>query len=128
MPQRTSESQRLRNAIEVRDEVLPRSGAHTVGIDETSLRRGQHYANVVHDLDAKRRLFATVGRAHRRVVDFARDLKSHGAGTDQRCGGGARPWLRDEHFGVHPKRHRAGVARNSHGRDQSCFPHLRRDT
>jgi transposase len=49
-----------------------------VGIDETSLRRGQHYITVVHDLDAKRLLFATEGRDHRTVVAFARDLKAHG--------------------------------------------------
>ena len=30
-----------------------------VGVDETSLRRGQDYITVVHDLDAKRLLFAT---------------------------------------------------------------------
>jgi transposase len=38
------------------------TGVSTVGIDETSLRRGQHYITVVHDLDAKRLLFATEGR------------------------------------------------------------------
>ncbi|MCW8209823.1 ISL3 family transposase, partial [Verminephrobacter aporrectodeae subsp. tuberculatae] len=36
----------------------------TVGIDETSMRRGQNYITVVHDLDAKRLLFATEGREH----------------------------------------------------------------
>lgn len=51
---------------------------HTVGIDETSLRRGQHYITVVHDLDAKRLLFATEGRDHQTVLDFAADLKAHG--------------------------------------------------
>jgi len=50
----------------------------TVGIDETSLRRGQNYITVVHDLDAKRLLFATEGRDHQTVVDFAADLKAHG--------------------------------------------------
>jgi hypothetical protein len=49
-----------------------------VGIDETSLRRGQHYITVVHDLDAKRLLFATEGRDHQTVLDFAADLKAHG--------------------------------------------------
>ena len=33
---------------------------------------------VVHDLDAKRLLFATEGRDHQTVVDFAADLKAHG--------------------------------------------------
>ena len=54
------------------------AGVQTVGIDETSLRRGQNYITVVHDLDAKRLLFATEGRDHQTVLDFAADLKAHG--------------------------------------------------
>ena len=53
-------------------------GVQIVGVDETSLRRGQHYITVVHDLDAKRLLFATAGRDHQTVLDFAADLKAHG--------------------------------------------------
>ena len=53
-------------------------GVRVVGIDETSLKRGQHYITVVHDLDAKRLLFATEGREHQTVLDFAADLKAHG--------------------------------------------------
>ena len=53
-------------------------GVQIVGIDETSLRRGQHYITVVHDLQAKRLLFATEGRDHQTVLDFAADLKAHG--------------------------------------------------
>ena len=49
-----------------------------VGIDDTSLHKGQSYITVVHDLDAKRLLFATEGRDHQTVVDFAVDLKTHG--------------------------------------------------
>ena len=54
------------------------SGVRIVGIDETSLRRGQSYITVVHDLDAKRLLFATEGRDHQTVVEFTEDLKAHG--------------------------------------------------
>jgi len=54
------------------------AGVQTVGIDETSLRRGQSYITVVHDLDGKRLLFATEGRDHQTVVEFAADLKAHG--------------------------------------------------
>ena len=54
------------------------SGVQIIGIDETSLRRGQNYITVVHDLDAKRLLFATEGRDHQTVVDFAADLRAHG--------------------------------------------------
>ena len=32
----------------------------------------------MHDLDAKRLLFATVGRDNQTVLDFAADLKAHG--------------------------------------------------
>jgi transposase len=45
--------------------------------DETSLRRGRHYITVVHDLDTKWLLFATAGRDHQTVLDFAADLKAH---------------------------------------------------
>ena len=54
------------------------SEVRTVGIDETSLRKGQNYITVVHDLEAKRLLFACQGRDHQTVVDFASDLKAHG--------------------------------------------------
>lgn len=54
------------------------AGVHIVGIDETSLRRGQDYITLVHDLDAKRLLFATQGRDHQTVLEFAADLKAHG--------------------------------------------------
>jgi transposase len=58
-------------------------GVQIVGIDETSLRRGQDYITVVHDLDEKRLLFATEGREHQTVVDFAADLKAHGGEPEQ---------------------------------------------
>lgn len=56
----------------------PFSGVRIVGIDETSLRRGQNTITVVHDLEAKRLLFATEGRTHQTVLDFVADLKAHG--------------------------------------------------
>ena len=54
-----------------------------VGIDEISLRKGQSYITVVHDLDAKRLLYACEGRDHQTVVDFADDLKAHGGDPAQ---------------------------------------------
>ena len=54
------------------------SAVRIVGIDETSLRRGQDYVTVVHDLDAKRLLFCTPGRDHTTVQEFAVDLSAHG--------------------------------------------------
>ena len=53
-------------------------GVKVIGIDETSLRRGQDYLTVVHDLEAKRLLFATPGRDHQTVVAFVQDLLAHG--------------------------------------------------
>lgn len=53
-------------------------GVEIVGIDETSLRRGQDYVTVVHDLEEKRLLFATPGHDHQTVVEFAADLAAHG--------------------------------------------------
>lgn len=58
-------------------------GVQIVGIDETSLRRGQSYITVAHDLDAKRLLFATEGRDHQTVLDFAADLEAHGGDPAQ---------------------------------------------
>jgi transposase len=54
------------------------SGVRLIGIDETSLKRGHEYLTVVHDLDAKRLLFATPGRDHTTVHEFATDLAAHG--------------------------------------------------
>ena len=54
------------------------SEVHLIGIDETNVRRGQQYITVVHDLDAKRLLFATPGRDHETVKRFADDLRAHG--------------------------------------------------
>jgi len=54
-----------------------------VGIDETSLRKGQNYITVVHDLERKRLLFACEGRDHQTVVDFASALKAHGGQPEQ---------------------------------------------
>ena len=54
------------------------SKVRIVGIDETSLRRGQDYVTVVHDLDAKRLLFCTPGRDHQTIQAFAQDLHAHG--------------------------------------------------
>lgn len=59
------------------------AGVEVIGIDETSLRKGQHYITVVHDLNAKRLLFATEGRSHQTVLGFVQDLKAHGGDPAQ---------------------------------------------
>jgi len=53
-------------------------GVQIVGVDKTSLHRGQHYITLVHDLDVKR-LRATDGRDHQTVLDFAAELRAHGS-------------------------------------------------
>ena len=52
-------------------------GVSTVGVEETSLRKGQKYIALARDLQAKRLLFACEGRDHQTVADFASDLKAH---------------------------------------------------
>lgn len=54
-----------------------------IGIDETSVKKGQNDITVVHDLQAKRLLFATPGRDHQTVLDFAQDLQAHGGSPEQ---------------------------------------------
>lgn len=54
------------------------SGVRQMGIDETSVKKGHEYLTVVHDLEAKRLLFACPGRDHTTVAAFAQDLAAHG--------------------------------------------------
>lgn len=54
------------------------SAVELVGIDEISMRKGHDYICVVHDLGAKRLLFATPGKDHETVEHFAVDLEAHG--------------------------------------------------
>ena len=54
------------------------SGVQLIGIDETSVKRGHNYITVVHDLQARRLLYASAGRDHRTVLAFAADLQAHG--------------------------------------------------
>lgn len=49
-----------------------------VGIDEISMKKGQNYLTVVHDLEGKRLLFSIEGRDHQTVEKFALDLQAHG--------------------------------------------------
>jgi len=74
---------RIEHHVEVARAQEDMSGVTTVGIDEVSLRKGQDYVTVVHDLQAKKLLFACEGRSHQTVVDFAADLKAHGGDPSQ---------------------------------------------
>jgi transposase len=57
-------------------------GVRQIGIDETSVKRGHEYITVVHDLDAKRLLYACPGKDHETVAAFARDLTAHGGNPE----------------------------------------------
>ncbi len=59
------------------------SSVRYVGIDETSVKRGHQYITVVHDLEAKRLLFATPGRDHTTLQAFAQDLCAHGGDPER---------------------------------------------
>jgi len=74
---------RIEHYVSQARELDDMSQVKIVGIDETSLRKGQNYITVVHDLDLKRLLFACEGRDHQTVVDFADDLKAHGGDPEQ---------------------------------------------
>jgi transposase len=52
-----------------------------VGIDETAARRGHAYITLVHDLEARRLLFACAGRDQGTVARFVEDLEAHGGDT-----------------------------------------------
>lgn len=58
------------------------SGVRQIGIDETSVKKGHEYITVVHDLEAKRLLFACPGRDHATVATFAQDLTAHGGNPE----------------------------------------------
>lgn len=51
----------------------------SVGVDETSARRGQDYVSIFMDLDTPRVMFATEDRDSSTVGRFAADLVAHGA-------------------------------------------------
>lgn len=57
----------------------------TVGIDETSRRKGHHYITVFMDLDQSRRrvIYATEGKDASTVERFREDLKAHGGRAEQ---------------------------------------------
>lgn len=74
---------RIKHYVDEARKLADMSEVKLVGIDDTSLRKGQDYITVVHDLDAKRLLFACEGRDHQSVVDFAADLKAHGGDPAQ---------------------------------------------
>lgn len=74
---------RIKHYVDEARKLDDMSDVKLIGIDDTSLHKGQSYITVVHDLNAKRLLFACEGRDHQTVVDFAADLKAHGGDPKQ---------------------------------------------
>lgn len=62
-------------AARARDDM---SAVRHIGVDETSVRKGQAYITVVHDLEARRLLFACPGCDHTALTAFAGELTAHG--------------------------------------------------
>src|SRR5680860_1268147 len=74
----------LEHYVEVARATLDFSAVTTVGVDETSARRGQDYVTLVMDFDATPRvLFATEGRDAATVKRFSEDLVAHGGDPAQ---------------------------------------------
>ena len=57
---------------------VDRAAVHTVGVDETSSRRGHDTITLFVDLEARQLLFATPGRDASTFARFATDLGAHG--------------------------------------------------
>jgi transposase len=74
---------RIEHYVQAARKLDDMSAVRVIGIDETSLRKGQNYITVVHDLEKKRLLFACEGKDHQTVVNFAKDLQAHGGKPEQ---------------------------------------------
>ena len=59
------------------------SAVTAVGIDETAARRGHDYITLVHDLHARKVLFACPGRDKSAIAAFVEDLRAHGGDPDR---------------------------------------------
>lgn len=73
---------RIEHYVSIARERDQMTGVSVIGIDETSIKKGHQYVTVVHDLEAKRLLFMTPGRAHDTVAAFKQDLVVHGGDAD----------------------------------------------
>lgn len=59
------------------------SGVRSLGVDETSSRRGHKYVSLFVDIDARRVLFATEGKDSSTVERFREDMIDHAGDPDQ---------------------------------------------
>lgn len=59
------------------------SAVRAVGLDEKACRRGHSYVTFFADLDARRLLYATVGRKSGVLGEFRTDLEDHGGGAER---------------------------------------------
>ena len=74
---------RIRHYVQAARTKDDMSDVRHVGVDETSVKRGHEYITVVHDLQAKRLLFACPGRGHETLEHFADDLRAHGGDPER---------------------------------------------
>jgi transposase len=70
------------HVLAARDQ-LDCTGVRRVKMDETSAAKGQDYASIFADLDARRVVFATEGRSADTLARFATDLIEHGGDPEK---------------------------------------------
>lgn len=59
------------------------SGVTKVGIDETSIAKGQDYVSIFVDLEKKKTIFVAEGKGSTTVMEFAADLAQHNGNANQ---------------------------------------------
>jgi transposase len=69
---------RIEHYVDAARKLDTMENVRVIGLDETSVRRGHTYVTVVHDLEARRLLFACPGKDHPAVQGFRTDLLAHG--------------------------------------------------
>jgi len=74
---------RIRHYVQAARAKDDMSGVRHIGVDETSVKRGHEYITVVHDLQAKRLLFACPENDHKTLEAFAKDLRAHGGDPER---------------------------------------------
>jgi len=65
--------------VEKARELVDLSALKSVGIDETSKKKGHDYISLFVDMEKRKTVFITEGKSSETVVNFVKDLKNHGA-------------------------------------------------
>lgn len=72
----------LHHYVDKAREAVSMEGVTSIGIDETSARRGHDYITLFMDLDRRRVLFATEGKDAATLGRFVKDLTAHGGAAE----------------------------------------------